>query len=549
MKSIKVILPGFFLTPIELIPSSFLLILFSMQALAVPIESKSPEPTSVITTPYESNSLQIEEIDYNRINDTNYTAELLSRVCRVFSFEEAQRLSSDTFAIYNGSAKLPMPHNVKHDFLMKSQYIKAVISGASPAQPERNKAICLNHLAFVISRQIPYYFFYNPTDFKHMADVYPHALKVPAMKYMLSKIPEGKWVLWIDDDVVTSDFMPFSYEQTNTLEGESKNLLLTPVQTLTDRAIIRASSQVAEDNKNRKERAKRRGEEYKPRPNPPHLIASKDQGSWDAHLNTGMVWVKNTRTGNALLDLWWSRILKDNFPVTDYFCHSNNKHYENLQDCLTGCGISKPMYYYQCGPSPKQEEWMRQHAHKRFDQEVLKRLLKENEDERPEVMDSVELIPQNADFGLKQVPESPASDGQKEEDFIEGLNVFFRSHISHGQAASQVGYDPTVDRWVHVSGLAAKQKNDYLALWLSRIMNYPVRNKVQFSNNDLYPMEAHLIREGWVCNAPPPCEHNHEPCQEKIIMDWTLTIPGMLAAYVAGMGTMYIYRKRYRLCW
>ena len=489
--------------------------IFSPAALAAPV-----------VPPFEQTNLVVTRIDYSRIADPDYTAELLSKVCRVFTLEEAQRLSKETFVSYRGSAKLPMPHNVKHDFLEKSKYILAVISGSSPTEPERHKAICLNHLAFVISRQIPYYFFYYPSDFKSMNEVYPHALKLPAMKHMLSMIPDNRWVLWIDDDIVTSDFMGASYDQINTLEGEPKQKALSRIRSLPDRVIVRTGIQRSRDDS---------------LPNTPHMIVTKDQGWPDyVEINSGMVWIKNTNTGNEMLDLWWSKTKEDDFPVSKFFCYLNNTFYKKLQDCLEGCGVISPGYYYQCGPSPEQEQWMRHHSGKRFDQDVLQSLLPDPDKNPPppEIMNNVELIPQKAHFGMSEKKEDKDSS-----EFHEGINVFFRSHIPRGgEAPSQVGYDPLVDKWVHVTGLGRKQKNAYLGLWLSTIMNYPVRDKVKYSSHDLSPAKKQLLEEGWVC---PACEHSHGQ-EDMDTTNWLLLPSVMTVAFVAGIlvSWVYLFRRR-----
>lgn len=301
--------------------------------------------------------------------------------------------------------------------------------------------------------------------------------------------------------------MPNTYEEANSLEGDAKISMLTGIRSLADRAIVQASKQVHEDNKHRKERAERWHEEYVERPNPPHMIASRDMESWDAHMNTGMVWVTNSSKGNELLDLWWSKILDDRFPTKEYYCHLVHKKYKKLKDCLAACGIEEPGYYHQCGITPDHEQWINRHGGKRFDQDVLRDLHRDRE--HPPIMDALELITQRGNFGLvkKKVQD------KETEDFVEGLNVFFRSHVPNGQRANIVGYNPMVDKWVHVSGLASQEKNDFIALWLTRVMNYPVRDKVHYSANDLYPLDVIPFEPGWKC---PPAKHDHPPVEHPV---------------------------------
>ena len=318
-----------------------------------------------------------------------------------------------------------------------------------------------------------------------------------------------------------------------------KKKISIPVRSLADRAIVKASAQIIEDNNRTKQWAEDRGRPFRPRSNPPHMIASHDNNKEDDNvfINTGMLWVKNTEIANNLLDIWWLKISEDRYPARDFYCHSNNQYYKKLTDCLDGCRITRPGYFHQCGPDQKQEQWINDHENKLFDQALLQSLLSKRD--YPEFKRNMELIPQRSYFGVKIQSDKDESDDELQE----GINVFFRSHLRGWRTPNVVGYNPVVDRWVHVSGLEAERKNDYIGLWLTRIMNYPVRDKVQYASNDIYPLKkVQLIGEGWTCACACP---GHPPCSEvSNSIGWPLYISSLLTSFTMGMTAIYVCLSR-----
>ena len=347
----------------------------------------------------ERTDLKITKIDYQQIHDPNYTAKLLATVCRVFPREEAEELSQFYFAHVRDTADVPMPHNIKPNLLPESRYIKAVISGASPLLNERHKAICLNHLAFVISRRIPYYFFFQTDDLSVMKEMYPHALKLPSLMTILPKIEEDQWVLWLDDDIVSGDFMSVPTVRLESLEGQELKSTLS-VMSLAERAIMHIERVATLDYEKRKLAAAPEDidsiEKYSPA-----MLTLEDEAS-TAHINTGMLWVKNNQKGRELIQLWWSKIIEDQHPMTEQlYCYKTNQYYDSMLSCLQACNIESPKSNLLCGTTTDHQKasirWLEDHQNQLFDQDVLKHLI--TGDGRPPLTNYVARLPQKGIMG------------------------------------------------------------------------------------------------------------------------------------------------------
>ena len=452
-----------------------LITLLSSFVNAFPARSPAPEVPPTDDPGSQKNldnvSKTLVPIDYSRITDSAYSKELLLNVCPFFTEKEAETYSGECFADYGRKELIPLPHNIDHEHLPKSNYIAAVISGAEPILSGRHKKICLNHLAFVVSRRIPYYRFFTPYEFEIMDNVYNHATKIPALMATFKHIQEDGWVLWLDDDVLSSDFMQHPYDDSHVFVGEEETPVKEPLSLL-DRVINRAhrlySAELAEKATEEKPSD---SDEYTIPVLPPSVIAIED--SKDAVLNTGVLLVKNDHNGRTLIRTWWFNVIGEQFPLqTEFFCKRARTAYADLKDCLEACKINMARDAHNCGPdktlSKRISEW---NDHKvdgsyLYDQDVFKRLYRwkhKPDNPRPDYISSIRLIKPRQDFGLR------TSTGKAVE---EAFNAFYRTYSVDGQASA---LDTLLDKWTHVTGMPPHEKDAYIRTWLTVIVNYPVR--------------------------------------------------------------------------
>lgn len=516
-----------------------------------PAPKPLPESDEAIDR-FRETFLKLQPIDYTRISDPNYTSVLLQQVCPgVFSETDLKYFSVSNFAFYGLKLYLPLPHNIRQD-LPQSRRVKAVISGAGPIMPWRHKKVCLNHLAFVIARRIPYYRFFTPYEFKVMNNVYNHATKIPALISTLKHLKPDDWVLWIDDDVITSDFMQHPMDESHSYLDDPIEKLVEPLP-LTDRVIRRARALYEEEKKERKakeeeEKSKDPNKEADKTQKPllaPSMIAIID--SKDTVLNTGVLLVKNDRNAQKLLDLWWYNVLSEQFPVqTEFFCHRTKQAYVNLKDCLTACVLSMQRDAMNCGPdkdlSKAMADWNKDKVKLNylFDQDVMKRLYRwEHKDDnpRPDYISSIRLVKARQDFYLKNSKEEPVE---------EAFNAFFRDFKFEGQVSAR---DPLLDKWVHVSGMSDEDKNAYIRMWLTGVVNYPVRQRPDGTEPLLEWIPVELLND---CHGefPPkqtdatesastdPIAQQPKPVIEKVISERCLGTSSDLNLLLYGTGML-----------
>ncbi len=208
---------------------------------------------------------------------------------------------------------IPRPGNIDQNLLPKSKKISLIISGSSP-NPEgkyskTQKLVCLNHLAYAYSRGIPAYRFLNTLSFsEELEHLPPHWLKVAALKYYLPQIKADQWVMWVDDDVVTSDFT-----SSLPLTDEIINFMVKP-----------------QDTKS------------------PSIILTTDPNTG---INTGILLVRNSKEGRDYIEHWWETRIDDIHPKvfdaqgTPYYCAKTGLHYKNYNSCSNVCHIETETYH------------------------------------------------------------------------------------------------------------------------------------------------------------------------------------------------------------
>ena len=454
-------------------------------------------------------SVELTRIDYNRITDPSYTIELLRKACPFFTEKEAQEYSRESFANYGRKELIPLPHNIKHQHLPKSRKVKAVISGAGPFLPERHKKVCLNHLAFTIARQIPYYRFFSPYEFKLMDNVYVHATKIPAIMATMNHIKEDDWVLWLDDDVLSSDFMQRPYDHSYVFVEGDEGPIREPLA-LTDRVIDKAfvlyNKELAE--KSTEDKSTESDENATPIL-PPSVVAIED--SKEAVLNTGALLVRNDHNGKEVMRIWWFNVVREQFPVQkEFYCDRARTTFKTLDECLAACQIVQFRDGLNCGPdkelSKKMSSWNndKERGNYLFDQDVLKGIYKwqdKPDNRRPRYINSIRLVKARQDFGLKNYS------GKVVE---ESFNAFYRTYSVEGQVSAM---DTLVDKWAHVTGMPEHEKNAYIRNWLTLIVNYPVRRLPDGTSTLLEKLDLERVSDGHdlppTKTIPPSTQASH----------------------------------------
>ncbi len=208
--------------------------------------------------------------------------------------------------------KVPLPGNIKQNFLPKSKKISLIISGSSSGvngtYSKIQKLVCLNHLAYAYSRGVPAYRFLNTDSFeeelKHLS---PHWLKVAALRYYLPQIEADEWMMWIDDDVITSDF-----RQAVPVTDDIIDFMVKP-----------------QDAKS------------------PSIILTQDPNT---SLNTGILFVRNSKEGRDYIEHWWETRIDDIHPSvfakqgTPYYCAKTGLHYQDHNSCFNDCYDKSELY-------------------------------------------------------------------------------------------------------------------------------------------------------------------------------------------------------------
>ena len=411
------------------------------------------------------------KIDPTQLSDPEYEATLITKACRMFTTKEAKEIVRLDFLTWKERAVIPLLHSLSPVKLKKSTKVKALITGAAPFRSEVHKAVCLNHLAYAITRNIPYYYFFHVNDFEQTRTTYPYAIKIPAIMAALSNVNIGDWVLWVDDDIITSDFMSHSYHAQFALENTTA--YSSDSSPLADRAI-----KVGKTIRNLEIKDQEKDNEddtYRALP-AVEMIVTKDVDR--AVMNTGMIWIRNTRAAKELIQLWWHYIKEDQFPVKDeshFYCYKTDKNYQNIHDCLQACKIKHPLQHGFCSPDKGEEErqhdWRKNKERSLFDQDVLKMMHRRerwsHEPERNPIVDRLVIIPQRGDFGIKNDEGNPVE---------EGLNAFFRTNIHIEESVR--AFDPMLDKWTHMSGIPWGEREGLILTWMANIHNYPLKPEI-----------------------------------------------------------------------
>ncbi len=331
---------------------------------------------------------------------------------------------------------VPMPGNIKQNSLVSTKNIALLISGnhQNPVGlfPEIQKIICLNHLAFAYSRSVPAYrFLHNDLFKKQLANLPDDWLKVIAMRTLLPQIEEDKWIMWIDDDVVTSDF----HEKENALID---NLIDTYAN---EKLSKRASVLVSED---------------------PFTGVS-----------AGIILVRNSKEGKKFLERWW-KLRMDNINTNNiYYSHKTDKYYDDVDLCLDasyGNGGS------DCNTRRRKSMHYAQRSSPLDSQKTLRHILFPYDTENIKTAKTAMLYVDS--HVVKIFPQKhPLTQNDKAEENTEytGINTLITDKDIPEKAKA---INPDQDVWVRTMNMEDQPdlKSIYLFNWLSRI-------------SDLYPFE------------------------------------------------------------
>ena len=488
-------------------------------------------------------------IDFNRLNDREYEKQLILKACPMFADDKEMDMdklvSHDIVFLAQDRVELPLPHSIKISALSPATEVEALISGGSPHTRSSHQAVCLNHLIYAIAHGIQFYKFFTVNDFAIINDFYPHSMKLPALMSMLKKITKGKWVLWVDDDVITSEFTSTSWHRQKIYEDYMPEFKLAP-RPIIDRAIEVAQVSRGKENRKRLDDAT---ENFPAELLPaPEIIVTTDIAR--AKLNTGMIWVRNTPKAKQFLQVWWNKVKADQYPEPEspkFYCLKTHQDYDELQDCLTACSIKYPKQYGLCGfnddDDEKQHVWRYSRKFSLYDQDALRQLFTENEGRLP-LIDRLVLIPQRGDFLLKT--------SNNEEPVIEGINAFFRT----GQCIkdSVEASNPLIDKWVHVSGVPwGGQRESLLITWLAGIKTYPLKRSIienlVCGNMDFSPY--YLYQDNSRCQQQqqqqPPQIHDEQPCSDSLSI-LPVIVQTSIVNYLSVFAFYYAYHYR-RAIW
>ncbi len=386
-------------------------------------------------------------VDKTQARETLVTS-LLKACPGMFVESEIKDLVFQSLAYKTGPV-VPFPGNIKQTKLPVSPKLKVIISGSNQAFtafPELYKLTCLNHLAFVFSRQISGYRFLNPALWRHqLSNLSPHWMKVVALKEVLPQLPDNQWIMWIDDDVLTSDFS-------------------TVQLSLPDRLIEEYADSIDESVR-------------------PSVLVSSDPYT---KVNTGVVLVRNSPEGNLFLQHWWETRVDDLHPLVKnskgaFYCGLTGKTYNSMLACMNACGVDVAADKQSC--LPKQEVLWEGLPH--HDQTAFYRMLfspQEFIDVREEATNDrlylgshvVKIIPQKRRYRRSG---------------YEGFNTFYGDRELGEEARA---FDPSNDKWVHVSGLGSDpiKRTFYLLRWLNKVSDmYPYVD--ERSNQPLWDFQYH----------------------------------------------------------
>ncbi len=318
---------------------------------------------------------------------------------------------------------IPMPGNVNQDHFIQTKNIALIISGNNrnpfSSLPEVQKMICLNHLAFAYARGVSAYQFLDAKGFKEqLTNLPPHWLKVIALKSLLPQIESDKWIMWIDDDVISSDFL------------ENKHSYID----MLIESYIEEGPDVSKT---------------------PSMLVSADPYT---DINTGIVLVRNSEEGRLLLEHWWDTRVMD---IQDPFiCSTTEKLYLTLNLCLLNCNES-------CMPIGKNPKSLALHEQETL-QILISYIKREGAIHANLYADShvVKIFPQKLTY--------------LEQDNIHhdiGINTFF---IERHTPDTAKAITSTKDVWVQVPGMGKfpNKRGLYLIAWLSKVNDlYPYHHE------------------------------------------------------------------------
>ncbi len=327
---------------------------------------------------------------------------------------------------------VPMPNNVKQNQLIPTDNISVLISGNNRNSynefPEIHKIVCLNHLAFAYAHGVLAYGFLHAYTFKEaLADLPPHWLKVIALKTLLPQIEPNKWIMWADDDVVTSDF--------HTMETSSIDTLINTFA----------------------------GEEILKRPS---VLVSSDPYTG---INTGIVLIRNSKEGRAFLEHWWETRVDD--IDKPYYCDKTGNSFETFHFCLDDCRYietGNPSCSVPGNPNVNVNVFIF------HEQETLYRMIMHPETESHK--ESTNAMRYLGSHIIKIFPQKHQDRQYDNNNFI-GINTFF---VERNLKIEAKAIHPRRDVWVHTPGFGANSEKrfSYLSTWLSKINYlYPYKNK------------------------------------------------------------------------
>ncbi len=372
-----------------------------------------------------SSSLSYKDMKLSHTKNRDKLVESLLKACPLFLLDIESREKIYHNMVYPTVA-IPMPGNVRQNYLKRSKNIALIISGnngnPSDFYSETQKMVCLNHLAFAYSRAVPAYRFLDAKLFnKHLTDIPPHWLKVIALKTLLPQIEPNKWIMWVDDDVVTSDFHPKQDAYIDVL----------------------IDSYAKEGT-----------------PNRPSMLISSDPFTG---INTGIVLIRNSQEGRELLERWWETRVDD--IKNPYYCNRTNSYYSHLKLCREACYPD-----YTCTtPCPSNINLFTLH-----DQEALYQMLISSKNNSYQNSTNAMLYANSHVVVI--FPQKHDVDNRDDIDYV-GINTFFIELVDTVDEAKAI--HPSEDAWVQVPGLGESpdKRSLHLIAWLSRISDlYPYKH-------------------------------------------------------------------------
>ncbi len=387
------------------------------------------------TTQYEVNPSSISYEDM-KLSFTENENDLVASVIKACSNLLSDTEIKDTLYknIVSPMIVIPMPGNIRKNFLESTINIALLISGSDKSSsrlfPQTQKMICLNHLAYAYARGVSAYRFLHAEIFEdQLVDLPENWLKVIAMKTLLPQIEPDKWIMWIDDDVITSDFhtkgAPFIDKLINSYakDGLSKA---------------------------------------------PSILVSSAPSTG---LSTAIVLVRNSEEGRDFLQHWWD-LRMDNINHNNfYYSNKTEKYYDDINLCLNtfhGDGG------YGCYTKNHQGSASYDRKSLLDAQETLQHILFRFRTENIKTAKTAEFY--TGSHIVKIFSQKHPVIQTSEIGYV-GINTFIGDTPITEEARAT---HPDKDVWVHTAGMVNRPdaKNLYILSWLASVSDfYPYKKK------------------------------------------------------------------------